>query len=97
MTNKADYKSIEKCMCASITQLFSHDPSRFYSLVIVTRVRMRLGSLCAPGKDYCGPPGVDSKMEDSSDIPILEDTSSSHTDCPQLCWLVATDIENIEK
>uniref|UniRef100_A0A3B4UG96 Regulator of G protein signaling 7 binding protein a n=1 Tax=Seriola dumerili TaxID=41447 RepID=A0A3B4UG96_SERDU len=36
------------------------------------------------------------KLE-SSDIPILEDTSSSPTDCPQLCWLVATDIENIEK
>ncbi|XP_041854243.1 regulator of G-protein signaling 7-binding protein A isoform X2 [Melanotaenia boesemani] len=48
------------------------------------------------GKDSCGPPGVDSKTEDS-DIPILEDTSSSPTDCPQLCWLVATDIENIEK
>lgn len=49
------------------------------------------------GRDPCGPHGVDSKAEDSSDIPILEDTSSSHTDCPQLCWLVATDIENIEK
>uniref|UniRef100_A0A3Q4ACE8 Uncharacterized protein n=1 Tax=Mola mola TaxID=94237 RepID=A0A3Q4ACE8_MOLML len=49
------------------------------------------------GKDSCGPSGVDCKTEDSSDIPILEDTSSSHTDCPQLCWLVAADIENIEK
>ncbi|KAF0034000.1 hypothetical protein F2P81_014066 [Scophthalmus maximus] len=49
------------------------------------------------GKDFCGPPGVDSKIEESSDIPILEDTSSSPTDCPQLCWLVATDIENIER
>lgn len=54
-------------------------------------------SPCALGKDSCGPPGVDSKIEESSDIPILEDTSSSPTDCPQLCWLVATDIENIEK
>lgn len=52
--------------------------------------------VCFKGKDLCGPPGVDSKIEDS-DIPILEDTSSSPTDCPQLCWLVATDIENIEK
>ncbi|XP_069379756.1 regulator of G-protein signaling 7-binding protein A isoform X1 [Paralichthys olivaceus] len=49
------------------------------------------------GKESCGPPGVDSKIEESSDIPILEDTSSSPTDCPQLCWLVANDIENIEK
>ncbi|CAI5649992.1 regulator of G-protein signaling 7-binding protein A [Oreochromis niloticus] len=49
------------------------------------------------GKDSCGPPGLDGKTEESSDIPILEDTSSSPTDCPQLCWLVATDIENIEK
>lgn len=49
------------------------------------------------GKESCGPPVLDSKIEESSDIPILEDTSSSPTDCPQLCWLVATDIENIEK
>uniref|UniRef100_A0A8C7ZHK0 Regulator of G protein signaling 7 binding protein a n=1 Tax=Oryzias sinensis TaxID=183150 RepID=A0A8C7ZHK0_9TELE len=48
------------------------------------------------GKDPCGPPGVDSKTEDS-DIPILEDTSSSPTDCSQLCWVLANDIENIEK
>lgn len=53
--------------------------------------------MCTQGKDSCGPPGVDTKIEESSDIPILEDTSSSPTDCPQLCWLVATDIENIEK
>lgn len=54
-------------------------------------------SLRALGKDSCGPLGVDSKTDESSDIPILEDTSSSPTDCPQLYWLVATDIENIEK
>ena len=54
-------------------------------------------SLSALGKDPCGPTGVDNKTEESSDIPILEDTSSSPTDFPQLCWLVATDIENIEK
>ncbi|XP_038164058.1 regulator of G-protein signaling 7-binding protein A isoform X1 [Cyprinodon tularosa] len=47
------------------------------------------------GKDSCTP-GVDCKTEDS-EIPILEDTSSSPTDCPQLCWLVASDIESIEK
>ncbi|XP_060928278.1 regulator of G-protein signaling 7-binding protein A isoform X3 [Limanda limanda] len=49
------------------------------------------------GKESCGLPGVDSKIEESSDIPILEDTSSSPTDCPQLYWLVANDIENIER
>lgn len=54
-------------------------------------------SLCSSGKDYCSPHGVDSKTEESSDIPILEDTSSSPTDCPQLYWLVANDIENIER
>nr|XP_057927741.1 regulator of G-protein signaling 7-binding protein A [Doryrhamphus excisus] len=50
------------------------------------------------GKDICSPSRVlDRKAEESSDIPILEDTSSSPTEVPQLCWLVATDIENIEK
>ncbi|XP_061880241.1 regulator of G-protein signaling 7-binding protein A [Entelurus aequoreus] len=50
------------------------------------------------GKETCSLSAVDRKAEESSDIPILqEDTSSSPTDCPQLYWLVATDIENIEK
>ena len=50
-----------------------------------------------PGKDSCGAAKLESKTDESSDIPILEDTSSSPNDCPQLCWLVATDIENIER
>ncbi|XP_077378260.1 regulator of G-protein signaling 7-binding protein A isoform X3 [Festucalex cinctus] len=49
------------------------------------------------GKDPCSLPSVDRKAEESSDVPILEDTSSSPTDGPPLTWLVATDIENIEK
>ncbi|XP_038868752.1 regulator of G-protein signaling 7-binding protein A-like isoform X2 [Salvelinus namaycush] len=48
------------------------------------------------GKDCCGPPRIDSKMDESSDIPILEDTSSP-MDCHQLCWLVTTDIDNTER
>ncbi|XP_040051161.1 regulator of G-protein signaling 7-binding protein A [Gasterosteus aculeatus] len=48
------------------------------------------------GKDSCGPTGVQNKTEESCDIPILEDTSSTPTDCPHLSWLVATDIDNIE-
>uniref|UniRef100_A0A672QDF2 Regulator of G-protein signaling 7-binding protein A n=1 Tax=Sinocyclocheilus grahami TaxID=75366 RepID=A0A672QDF2_SINGR len=49
------------------------------------------------GKHYSGATKVDSKKEDSSDIPILEDTSSNPPDCPQTYFLVATDIENIER
>ncbi|XP_050973112.1 regulator of G-protein signaling 7-binding protein A [Labeo rohita] len=49
------------------------------------------------GKHYSGATKIDSKKEDSSDIPILEDTSSTPPDCPQTYFLVATDIENIER
>uniref|UniRef100_A0A8C7H8K1 Regulator of G protein signaling 7 binding protein a n=1 Tax=Oncorhynchus kisutch TaxID=8019 RepID=A0A8C7H8K1_ONCKI len=49
------------------------------------------------GKDSCGPSRIDSKVDESSDIPILEDTSSSPMDCHQLCWLVTTDIDNTER
>ncbi|XP_038859038.1 regulator of G-protein signaling 7-binding protein A isoform X1 [Salvelinus namaycush] len=50
------------------------------------------------GREYsCGPSRIDSKVDESSDIPILEDTSSSPMDCHQLCWLVATDIDNTER
>ncbi|XP_052335099.1 regulator of G-protein signaling 7-binding protein A-like isoform X1 [Oncorhynchus keta] len=48
------------------------------------------------GKDCCGPPRIDGKVDESSDIPILEDTSSP-MDCHQLCWLVTTDIDNTER
>ncbi|KAM9822403.1 regulator of G-protein signaling 7-binding protein A [Syngnathus typhle] len=49
------------------------------------------------GKDPCSLPSVGRKADESSDVPILEDTSSSPTDGPPPAWLVATDIENIEK
>ncbi|XP_026117558.1 regulator of G-protein signaling 7-binding protein A-like [Carassius auratus] len=48
-------------------------------------------------KHYSRVAKVDNKKEDSSDIPILEDTSSTLPDCPQTYSLVATDIENIER
>lgn len=54
-------------------------------------------TVCVPGKHYSGATKVDSKKEDSSDIPILEETSSTPADCPQTYFLVATDIENIER
>ncbi|XP_051924495.1 regulator of G-protein signaling 7-binding protein A [Hippocampus zosterae] len=49
------------------------------------------------GKDPCSLPSVDRKAEENSDVPILEDTSSSPSEGPPLTWLVATDIANIEK
>lgn len=35
-------------------------------------------------------------MDESSDVPMLEDRSSSPVDFPQESWLVYTDTENIE-
>ncbi|KAM6965625.1 regulator of G-protein signaling 7-binding protein A [Aplochiton taeniatus] len=49
------------------------------------------------GKELCGPQRIDSKVEDSSDIPILDETSSSPMECPQLYLLVASDIDSIER
>ncbi|XP_062372570.1 regulator of G-protein signaling 7-binding protein A [Sardina pilchardus] len=40
---------------------------------------------------------MDSKVEDASDIPILEDTSSSPVESSQAGLLVATDIDNSER
>ncbi|KAJ7993617.1 hypothetical protein DPEC_G00256490 [Dallia pectoralis] len=45
------------------------------------------------GKDSCGPPRVDNKLDEASDIPILEDTSSSAMEC----WQITTDIDNTER
>lgn len=39
---------------------------------------------------------MDTKVEESSEVPILEDTSSSPTDIQHL-WQVSTDIENTER
>ncbi|XP_051525510.1 regulator of G-protein signaling 7-binding protein A [Myxocyprinus asiaticus] len=57
-----------------------------------------LGSLQLHRKEkhYLGTTKVDSK-EDSSDIPIIEDTSSTPLDCSQTFYLVASDMENIER
>ncbi|XP_053195672.1 regulator of G-protein signaling 7-binding protein B-like [Scomber japonicus] len=42
-------------------------------------------------------PKVDFRVDESSDIPILEDRSSSSIDFPHEQWLVGNDIENIER
>ncbi|KAK4815520.1 hypothetical protein QYF61_003212 [Mycteria americana] len=50
------------------------------------------------GKEPCAPPKIlDIKVEESSEVPILEDTSSSPTDIQQHLWQVSTDIENTER
>ncbi|XP_037981831.1 regulator of G-protein signaling 7-binding protein isoform X1 [Motacilla alba alba] len=52
----------------------------------------------AKGKEPCGPPKIlDTKVEESSEVPILEDTSLSPTDIQQHLWQVSTDIENTER
>ncbi|XP_073511159.1 regulator of G-protein signaling 7-binding protein isoform X3 [Phyllobates terribilis] len=49
------------------------------------------------GKEQCvGPKIIDYKTDESSEVPILEDTSSSPVDV-QYCWQVSTDIENTER
>ncbi|CAM5145031.1 unnamed protein product [Natator depressus] len=50
------------------------------------------------GKEPCATPRIlDNKMEESSEVPILEDTSSSPIDIQQHSWQVSTDIENTER
>ncbi|XP_064901118.1 regulator of G-protein signaling 7-binding protein-like isoform X2 [Columba livia] len=49
------------------------------------------------GKEPCAPPKIlDTKVEGSSEVPILEDTSSP-TDIQQHSWQVSTDIKNTER
>ncbi|XP_023281375.1 complement component C6 isoform X2 [Seriola lalandi dorsalis] len=55
-----------------------------------------LGVLQLHRKRTDSEPRVDFRMDESSDVPILEDRSSSPIDFPQEQWLVGTDIENIE-
>uniref|UniRef100_A0AAQ4PMH9 Complement component 6, duplicate 2 n=1 Tax=Gasterosteus aculeatus aculeatus TaxID=481459 RepID=A0AAQ4PMH9_GASAC len=42
-------------------------------------------------------PRLDFRVDESSDVPILDDRSSSPTDFPQEQWLVGMDIQNIER
>ncbi|XP_068279660.1 regulator of G-protein signaling 7-binding protein isoform X1 [Nyctibius grandis] len=50
------------------------------------------------GKEPCALPKLlDTKVEESSEVPILEDTSSSPIDIQQHLWQVSTDIENTER
>ncbi|XP_074022622.1 regulator of G-protein signaling 7-binding protein isoform X2 [Numenius arquata] len=50
------------------------------------------------GKEPCAPAKIlDTKVEESSEVPILEDTSSSPTDIQQHLWQVSTDIDNTER
>ncbi|XP_063819191.1 regulator of G-protein signaling 7-binding protein isoform X2 [Pseudophryne corroboree] len=49
------------------------------------------------GREHCvGPKIIDYKLDECSEVPILEDTSSSPLDS-QHCWQVSTDIENTER
>ncbi|KAM3600393.1 uncharacterized protein V6R79_022715 [Siganus canaliculatus] len=56
-----------------------------------------LGVLQLHRKRTDSEPKVDFRMDESSDVPILEERSSSPTDFLQEQWLVGTDIENIER
>ncbi|KAG7251804.1 hypothetical protein CRUP_016295, partial [Coryphaenoides rupestris] len=51
----------------------------------------------ASRKDTYADPRVDFKVDESSDVPILDDCSSSPLNYHQEPWLVGTDIENIER
>ncbi|XP_063334981.1 complement component C6 [Pelmatolapia mariae] len=55
-----------------------------------------LGVLQLHRKRTDSEPKVDFRLDESSDVPILEDRSSSPIDFPQEQWLVGNDIENIE-
>ena len=49
------------------------------------------------GKDMYAEARVDFKVDESSDVPILDDSSSSPLFNHQDPWLVGTDIDNIER
>lgn len=49
------------------------------------------------GNEPCPESNADCRVDESSDVPILEDRSSSPVDFPNESWLVCTDIENIER
>ncbi|XP_066037303.1 regulator of G-protein signaling 7-binding protein [Chamaea fasciata] len=50
------------------------------------------------GKEPSGPPKtLDTKVEENSEVPILEDASLSPTDIQQHLWQVSTDIDNTER
>ncbi|KAM4879592.1 regulator of G-protein signaling 7-binding protein isoform 1-T1 [Sylvia borin] len=50
------------------------------------------------GKEPSGPPKtLDTKVEENSEVPILEDSSLSPTDIQQHLWQVSTDIDNTER
>lgn len=49
------------------------------------------------GNDACPEPNMDCRVDESSDVPMLEDRSSSPVDFPQESWVVCADIENIER
>uniref|UniRef100_A0A8C6NJM8 Regulator of G protein signaling 7 binding protein b n=2 Tax=Nothobranchius furzeri TaxID=105023 RepID=A0A8C6NJM8_NOTFU len=56
-----------------------------------------LGVLQLHRKRTDSEPRVDFRVDESSDVPILEERSSSPIDFPHEQWLVGTDIENIER
>ncbi|XP_054469098.1 regulator of G-protein signaling 7-binding protein B-like [Anoplopoma fimbria] len=58
--------------------------------------RKMLLSLFGP-KGTDSEPRLDFRVDESSDVPILEDRSSSPIDFPQEQWLVGIDIQNIER
>ncbi|NXJ72282.1 R7BP protein, partial [Rostratula benghalensis] len=50
------------------------------------------------GKEPCAPPKIlDTKVEESSQVHILEDKASSPADIQKHLWQVSTDIENTER
>ncbi|KAL7989009.1 hypothetical protein Chor_007928 [Crotalus horridus] len=50
------------------------------------------------GTETCAAPkSLDSKLEESSEVPILEETSSSPVEIQQHLWQISTDIENTER
>ncbi|XP_072848811.1 regulator of G-protein signaling 7-binding protein isoform X2 [Pogona vitticeps] len=85
MSRSAVYPYVLKCKKPEpkdVRSLIRHTKSSQQSLGIET---------CA------APKIIDSKTEESSEVPILEDTSSSPIDIQQHLWQVSTDIENTER
>lgn len=64
-------------------------------IVFVAEASLLLSLFGPEGTD--SEPRLDFRVDESSDVPILEDRSSSPIDFPQEQWLVGMDIQNIER
>uniref|UniRef100_A0A8C5CYK8 Complement component 6, duplicate 1 n=1 Tax=Gadus morhua TaxID=8049 RepID=A0A8C5CYK8_GADMO len=80
-------------------EMFVTEMLKSFCLLGVLKLHRRGVSFDVPciGKDMYAEARLDFKVDESSDVPILDDSSSSPLFNHQDPWLVGTDIDNIER